>query len=464
MVVRFIKRLFRRRDQKRDHTQKRDQGQQLRPIQLVIGLDFGTSFSKVVIGEERIRYAVPFKQVENVQSSLLIPSALCVLPDNTCQLDTDQKKGTVYDNLKLPLIKRDFSFDIRVRATAFVALLLKYSRSWLEQNHGSTYADRKIEWFVNVGLPTDSFDDEELKSVYMSIVRDAWYLSELEEDISMCLVEDFVRRGGVRSTSSQHLSTDRGLPEDRFSAFPEFLALLAGYVGTPRRRVGLHTTIDIGGGTLDFAVFNVVTHKDDSDTISIFARVVEQLGVRNLIERRLSSICSTTRNEYSPFEDLPSDEEFLARFELSDSQMKAIDEKFLKRIRRIITRTLRYTKIDRHPTAPQWHNPNDESYGEAIPSFYCGGGALSEFYSNFLEGYSHPNPPFSLESLELPVPDNLDPQAMAPSEFARLAVAYGLAIDPLNMTDYQRAAEIEDQNATISNQLFKERYIGKEQV
>ena len=464
MVVRFIKRLFRRRDQKSDRTQKRDLGQQPRPIQLVIGLDFGTSFSKVVIGEERVRYAVSFKQAENSQSSLFVPSALCVLPDNTCQLDTDSKKGTIHDNLKLPLINRDFSFDIRVRATAFIALLLKYSRSWLEQSHGSTYVDRKIEWLVNVGLPTDSFDDEELKSVYLSIIRDAWYLSELADEISMCLVEDFVRQGGVRSTSSQRLPTHLGLPEDRFHAFPEFLAHLAGYVGTPRRREGLHTTIDIGGGTLDFAVFNVVTHKNDSDTISIFARLVEPLGVRNLIKRRLSSTCSTTRNEYSPFEDLPSDKEFLARFELSESQMKDVDGKFLKRVRTVITKTLRHTKIERHPTAPQWHNPNDESYGEAIPSFYCGGGALSEFYGNFLEGYSHPNPPFSLESLELPVPNNLDPQAMAPSEFARLAVAYGLAIDPFNMIEYQRATEIEDKNTIVSNQLFKDRFIGKEQV
>ena len=31
-----------------------------RRIRMVIGLDFGTSFSKVVIGESRVRYAVPF--------------------------------------------------------------------------------------------------------------------------------------------------------------------------------------------------------------------------------------------------------------------------------------------------------------------------------------------------------------------------------------------------------------------
>lgn len=464
MVLRFIKRLFTRRDQEGDHTGKPYQSQQPRPIQLVVGLDFGTSFSKIVIGEQRIRYAVPFSQVEDVSSALFVPSALCVLPNDTCQLDTDPQKGTIYDNLKLPLINRDFSFDVQVRTTAFVALLLRHARTWLLETHGTTYADRKIEWFVNVGLPTDSFDDEELKSVYMSIIRDAWCISESESAISMRFVENFVRQGGASSSSSQTLSTNRGLPEDRFNAFPEFLAHLAGYVGTPQRREGLHTTIDVGGGTLDFVVFNVVPRREDDDFIPILARVVEPLGVRNLIERRLSLTGSITKGEYSPFEDLPSDREFLKRFELTDHQMKEIDDGFLKRVRTVITKTLRFTKRERNPTAPQWNNPREKSYGEPIPSFFCGGGVLSGFYSDFLASYSHPNPPFRLESVELPVPENLDPQDMAPSEFARLAVAYGLAIDPLNMIEYRRAAEIEDNKANISNKSFRESFIGKEQM
>ena len=463
LVLRFFKRVFGRRDHTGAEQVDSARIAQPRDVSLVIGLDFGTAFSKVIIGEQRVRYAVPLGSADNGKSSYLIPSALCVLPNGFCRLGTDPKGGTLFDNLKLPLIDRDFSFEVRVCATTFIALLLKRTRSWFLENHGSTYADRAIKWLVNVGLPTDSFEDEELKDTYLSLVQDAWHISESEAEISFAKVEKFVEEGGLASHPVQE-DADRRLPSDRFNAFPEFLAHLAGYVGTPRRREDLHVTIDVGGGTFDFTVFKVVRQQEDSDKISIFARVVEPLGVNKLVERRLTAIESEVANDFSPFDNLPSDAEFAARFSMTKSQLESFDGRFRKRIRKVVTGTLRYTKTDRYATAPQWFNPKDERYGERLPSFFCGGGTLSEFYGSFLNTYNHPNPPFALEALELPVPEDLEPRGIAPSEFARLAVAYGLAIDPLNMIDFQKTTEIEDMDAPRSHQSFKEKYIGSEQV
>lgn len=463
MVLRLVRRVFERWKLQGETASENAQSEQSRQIRLVIGLDFGTSFSKIVIGEERVRYVVPFNQLEDRETTFLVPSALCVLPDNTCRLGTKCKEGRLFTNLKLPLIERDFSDEVRICATAYIALLLNHARSWLLENHRATYADRKIEWFVNVGLPTDSFDDEELRSVYLSIIQDAWHMSEQEGDVSMAFIEEFVKKGGQYSDTNTSQLKEH-LPRDRFNAFPEFLAHLAGYVGTPRRREDLHVTIDIGGGTFDLTVFKVVPRKDDEDEISIYERVVEPLGVRNLIESRISSICSAVKGDYSMFEDLPSDGEFGARFGLSEKEVNALDRGFERRLRKVITSTLRYTKIERYPTAPQWHDPGEVRYGEPLPSFFCGGGSLSNFYASFLNTYNHPNPPFSLEELELPVPENLEPRQTSTHEFARLAVAYGLAIDPLNMTDFQHKAQIDDMKAPRSHKSFREHYVGNEQT
>ncbi len=40
--------------------------------QLVIGLDFGAAFSKVVIGDKRVKYAVPFAEFARVSKGELI--------------------------------------------------------------------------------------------------------------------------------------------------------------------------------------------------------------------------------------------------------------------------------------------------------------------------------------------------------------------------------------------------------
>ena len=149
-----------------------------RPIQLVIGLDFGTSFSKVVIGEPRVRRAVPFAEHAIGDNPYLLPSALCEESDGgKCRLGTDRQVGTVHDNLKMPLIEGDLSLDVQARAAAFLALVLRHARTWLLDTHGTIYRDMRIEWFINVGLPTDSYDDTPLKSAYLSIIRTAWTMS-----------------------------------------------------------------------------------------------------------------------------------------------------------------------------------------------------------------------------------------------------------------------------------------------
>ena len=104
----------------------------VRPIQLVIGLDFGTSFSKVVVGETRVRYAVPFEAYSVGDNPFLLPSCLRVLNrEGECTLGINGQDGVLHDNLKMPLIEGDFSDEVRARAAAFLALVLRHTRDWL---------------------------------------------------------------------------------------------------------------------------------------------------------------------------------------------------------------------------------------------------------------------------------------------------------------------------------------------
>ena len=441
-----------------------------RPIQLVIGLDFGTSFSKVVIGEPRIRYAVRFHEYCDDADGLLLPSAIHVAGDNgECSLGVGHHSGHNYDNLKMPLIQRNVGSDVQVRAAAFLALVLRHSRRWLLEEYGSTYNERKIEWFINIGVPTDNYDDQVLTTTYCAVVQAAWKVSFQDEIVTLGCVQEALDR-----VQNHRIQAERGevavesqLPFDRINAFPEFAAQIVGYVRSPRRREGLHVTVDVGGGTLDVTVYNI--HEvDGEDAYPIFARKVEPLGVRYLAARRLRILPPEVNQLHSPFQDLPTISALVARFDVTREQIMVADQPVAKGVVRAVGESLLHTKKHRYPNAPQWDLGSRDlvssRYGEAIPAFFCGGGSLSEFYSDLLSGFAGKNPPFKIRRSELPVPSDLDVQDIGSGRYGRFAVAYGLSFDPFDIGRISRMEEVEDVHEEVNRSSYEDRYIGKEKT
>ena len=309
-------------------------------------------------------------------------------------------------------------------------------------------------------MPTDSYDDDALVSTYQSIVQAAWRISVLPGPVTLSRARVYLTLDETKLDKLPARYADRLLPEDRISTFPEFSAQLAGYVRSPRRQDGLHATVDVGGGTLDVTVFNVV-QRDGDYVFPIFAREVAPLGARYLAEARLQALSKESDRTYSPFEDLPSDAAFREKHRVAETGLEETDRLFRERVRGTVERRLRYTKQHRYPRAPQWDRTSAR-YGEPLPSFFCGGGVLSDFYANLLRGFEKRIPPFGLRASQLPVPDDLEAPGMAPSAYARLAVAYGLSFDPFDIGQVRRMSEIEDIHTEVRQTTHDDRYIGKE--
>jgi hypothetical protein len=429
------------------------QGRQ-QSVQLVIGLDFGTSFTKVVIGESRKHYAVPFQQYSLGENPYLLPSALSVLSElRECVLGNGIDASDVYDNLKTPLIERDFSDEVQARAAAFLGLALRHARGWLFETHGKTYRNRTIEWFVNVGLPTDSYDDDELIVIYRRIVCAAWRISALPGAISLKRAMRYISMGEGQLEKLPSEFKARLLPDDRITAFPEFTAQIAGYVQSPRRQDDLHAMVDVGGGTLDVTIFNVIK-SDGADNFPIFARGVEPLGARYLITRRLEGLSNIESPEFSPFENLPDDDDFIERYDITAEKLNRIDENFRRAVQKCLSDALVYTKLHRYPRSPQWQ--------PGVPAFFCGGGASAEFYSKLLHGYENLRSPYKLREVSLPVPADLDMGSAPGHVYSRLAVAYGLSFDPFDIGQIVRMNQVKDMPREESSADYRDRYIGKE--
>ena len=378
-----------------------------------------------------------------------------------CWLGVEADGGILHDNLKMPLIERDFSGDVRARAAAFLALVLRYARGWLLEQHGTVYRGRKIEWFVNVGLPTDSFDDAELTSVYVGIVDAAWRMSIHSGAVSLSGAKDQLTRNPTDTGEFPEEYVARLLPADRISAFPEFSAQVAGYVRSPRRQDGLHTMVDVGGGTLDVTVFNVHKDSDGDDIFPIFARHVRPLGTRYLMQARRNALTGHGAWSYSPFDELPGDAKFGRAHNVSMEELKELDRPFRKRAHTTVADALKYTKEHRYPTAPHWDSTK-RGYGLGMPSFYCGGGASADFYATLLSGFEVLQPPYKLSQSILPIPDDLNVRRTARKANARLAVAYGLSFDPYDIGRIIRMSEIEDDRPDPTPPNYRDRYVGKE--
>ena len=419
-----------------ERTQMIETGSGGTPIQIVVGLDFGTSFTKVVVGESRIHYAVPFGEFSFSKNRYLLPSAVSVAGVNgECVLGIPKHAKQVFDNLKMPLIDRDFGEETQIRAIAFLALVFRYVRGWFFRTHGHTYKDRGIQWFVNIGLPTDSFDDDDLTEVFLNTTRAAWSASVERGRISMDACADKLNAGNNKIKRSTERDLDRLLPDDRFHAFPEFAAQLTGYTRSPRHQKDLHAMIDVGGGTVDVTVFNVVQRQGE-DRFPIFTRTVQPLGPRYLVRQRFEELGVGNTVEVSPFDDFPGNKEFADLCRISVGRLADIDKPFQRRILECIGGPLLLTKKCRYPNSKHWMS--------GIPTFFCGGAASSEFYMKLLKWFMERDHPLKLAPTDLPEPEDFSTDVREDAPFSRLALAYGLSFDPFDIGEIIRMNEIDD--------------------
>ncbi len=225
-------------------------------LRLIIGLDFGTAFTKVVIGESRVRYVVPFNKLD-CSKSVYSPCILYIDNEGYGSLSSSDTFDKRY-NLKIPLIEGNSNQSQRAEIIVYLALILRYTRNWLHTEHHTTYKGKVIDWYINIGLPTENYHDEKMVNFYCEVVRSAWYLSIGKEKISINdAVHCLILFNQVSANTNELTSvTERWLHPDKVNCFPEFAAMISGYIRSPRRKKDLHLLVDIGAGTVDVTVFN----------------------------------------------------------------------------------------------------------------------------------------------------------------------------------------------------------------
>jgi hypothetical protein len=403
-----------------------------RPMDVVIGIDFGTSYTKAAVGMRDKIYPVDWSGVANCQQRLLLPSEYTARADGRTVLG--QQPGAsdaeVQLDIKLPFINPGVSTASIARASVFLAQVLRYVRAWIYHFHRSKIGDAKIRWHLNLGAPCNGLEDERLGKAFRRVGHTAWLLSQRDLTSSMA--------DAVEIASAPHSGKDM-LDLSALEVFPEFVAQMAGYVQSPQRQRGLHALTDVGGGTLDVVTF-IVHQIDHEDTFPFLVPEVQSLGTHMLNQNRIVG-AALAEGKQMPDELMPvlDAASFAAATSLGLDHVKSRDGVFYTNVGDVVKRVLAVTKAKRYRRSEAWNS--------GLRTFLTGGGASADGYGEAikragLDGGTR------LELLSLPLHPRLADFTGNVRDYQRISVACGLAQDAFSLGRIIPAKYVEDDIAT----------------
>jgi hypothetical protein len=289
-------------------------------------------------------------------------------------------------------------------AAAFLAFVIRFTRGWLYANRPAVFRRRQPIWFVNVGLPAASFDNLALLSAYRRVAAAALSLSNFQGPITIEKTQLLL--------TERHVLGAAGSPVDAeglgIAVIPETAAEAAGFAKSTNRAPGLYLLVDVGAMTLDACAFRLGQRTSMEDLYALLAAQVHPLGA----------------DAHHWF--------------LSQGKTEA---GFVQQADRALREVVWGAKRNRDPYADCWKPGND------LPVFLVGGGAQNHLHRRIVAAL-HPwlrrhvrNEGMRL--LELPIPINIE-LPLPLSDFARLAVAWGLSYPPNEIGEILPPSTIDD--------------------
>ncbi len=400
-------------------------------IDVVLGLDLGTSCTKVVIGDRGLRHeshAVPLLPRESGLAKFLLPTRVGREP-----------------NLKLRLMDTPGDKRTRDLMALYLASVMRWAIQWFLREGPPAYRQLELEWSLSLGFPGKIVNRGPLAEAYM----DAAGLAAACLDDTGNL--DLARICALRQ---QGLTGSRLIPVSRIRLYPEIAAQLAGYINSPFRLHGNLLLIDVGAGTVD--VSTIILHPDgEREVCSFHFCEIDRLGTVPLLQARVNAMNAAIPNSavftFDAVQDgvlaAPDDLRALLRpGEYPSPRLtkafKQASEDFAEKLLSVIIRCLSRFRVRQQ----QVHDKDDfDPWPTKLRYFLTGGGSRMPFYrdlivsgvlENRLLSYTrwHRDPHRrrvrneGLERNSLMPPNNLMgfPGNLA-SDFDRLSVAHGLA-------------------------------------
>jgi hypothetical protein len=381
-----------------------------------LGIDFGTRFSKIAIWSEGSERRI----WEDRKQGNLIPSIVYVLPSGTVLHHTDTvppeavkveylkmiivgDKAGIFTTVHPSVAGRDIREFAQPLAAAFLAEIIRKVKRAEEKNlQGS-----QIRWLVNLGMPVQYCDAPESKIFHkLGAIAFEWSKHPREAET-------------LESLRADYLKTEREIDPDHspVTVVPELTAALHDFFRDPNRAEGLYGFCDVGGGTLDAAIFRVNRFRGISP-LGIPSARVEQLGTMALSEG-LSRDLGIPPDGLEQLFVQPVSASILARPKVH--AYKESVQNFL----RVVVNDARWKE-----TGHTFYEGGDGSKPKKeLQMFMAGGGAHSGWYQSALKETDGPAFDGLSRARPILVPK---PARFRGADFPRFVVALGLADAPDN--------------------------------
>lgn len=386
---------------------------------IVLGLDFGTAFTKAMVRWKGRHYPVDWSGVVQSDDPFLMASVFSESPDGRCVLGV-RDDWRVHEGIKMRLLSARgiASLEDCSNAAVFIALAMRHVQSWLPGI--APDADRGLRWTTQMGLPARSWNDAGVTKAFESVVQAGRMLASRDGHVT-------------RADALTLLETRDSLKRTGVNVLPEFACQLYSYLNSPERSDDLHVLVDIGAGTLDIAYFNVF-RKDDDWLLPIFSSEVEPLGAHHLIAALAGA---ENRQEWHDHDSSLEDGVVAKKLHVSTEAIAKRRSLYLSSVAEVFNNATAEAKRI-YPTSGAFRRTN------RVRLFVCGGGSrIPTLYQRFerIARESEARMGIHYAVSELIKPRNV--VGTLPSGFDRLSVAYGLSQLAANIGNVIRSATFE---------------------
>ena len=253
------------------------------PMGYRVGLDFGTSTTKVILCSDtaNVDYALDTPKELQVEEEGRRQQHLwrtCVWFNDATQCFqlTPSNGSRPILGFKTGLIQGDGNRMVEAgithdaATTAFLALLIAYIvGADAERVELSGGAERHYSRF-HIGVPVPSLDEDKRVEGFHRVVQAAFAL------VSKATA---LRLDDVRATLKCELASTETQADTPYQLFEELAGVVAGYMLTPERAGGPHIIVDVGAATLDVATFHI---PDGEYPLEVYETGVALLGAQAL--------------------------------------------------------------------------------------------------------------------------------------------------------------------------------------
>lgn len=439
--------------------------------ELMLGIDFGTSSTKVVIGDSALdkAFAVPFFDAVGIERFLL-PSRIFQSNSEFSLLSG----ASLYRDLKLALISSPINKDCQYRFVAFLAYTIQHARAWLLDENGLIYKNVNIFWKMAVGLPAETHHNSSFKNLFEHLCRVAWIVAAAAIKITKQDIDDgFTRALQLKQEGSMPTQDE----DIEISIIPEISAQIYGYVASDsfdKKAPNDFLLVDVGAGTVDTSLFHVKKGRVKKWDFEFYTSSVQPFGSMNFNRYRLEWWLKELKD--STHADLIK--HIISIKEATDSQ-RALP----KNINEYISFcTLKFNDETTNPDKVFFQNNlirqiKGETFWRAwkeghlrkedlcqIPTFLCGGGMRLPFYKQLEKALQHqPNCSWMTMKIRyINMPKNLRADTLPPKDYDRLSVAYGLSF--LDVGSVIKNLPKPSKRIEDSEQSWIDNYIDKDKV